>query len=78
MGRFKNTWAGLNAGSSKFENCYQLASAGIGLGYVHQFFDSHLSYSRQITGNRGLDANGEDSEGEHRKHQLWLQVSTHF
>lgn len=76
--RFKNTWAGWNAGNPKLENCYQLASAGVGLGYVHQLFDARLSYARQISGNRGLDANGEDSEGEHRKHQLWLQISTLF
>jgi hemolysin activation/secretion protein len=76
--RFKNTWAGWNAGNPQLENCYQLASAGFGLGFVNQLFDARLSYSRQITGNRGLDANNEDSEGEHRKHQLWLQVSTNF
>ena len=76
--QFKNTWAGWNAGNPKLENCYQLASAGVGLGYVHQLFDSRLSFSRQITGNQGLAANGDDSEGEHRKHQLWLQISTHF
>ena len=76
--RFKNTWAGWNAGNPQLENCYQLASAGLGLDFASQLFDARLSYSRQITGNRGLDANGEDSESEHRKHQLWLQVSTHF
>ena len=76
--QFKNTWAGLGAGNPKFENCYQLASAGFGLGYAHQLFDAHLSYARQITGNRGLAVNGNDSEGEHRKHQLWLQLSTNF
>ena len=76
--QFKNTWAGLGAGNPKFENCYQLASAGFGLGYAHQLFDARLSYARQISGNRGLAANGNDSEGEHRKHQLWLQLSTNF
>lgn len=76
--QFTNTWTGWNAGNPKLENCYQLASAGVGLGYVHQLFDANLSYARQISGNRGLDANGEDSEGEHRKHQLWLQISTNF
>ena len=76
--RFKSTWAGWNAGNPKLENCYQLASAGLGLGFASQLFDARLSYARQITGNRGLDTNGEDSESEHRKHQLWLQVSTHF
>ena len=76
--QFKNTWAGWNAGNPKLENCYQLASAGVGLGYAHQLFDARLSYARQITSNRGADSNGNDSEGENRKHQLWLQVSTHF
>ena len=76
--QFKNTWTGWNAGNPKLENCYQLASAGFGLSYAHQLFDARLSYSRQITGNRGSDANGDDSEGEHRKHQLWLQVGTRF
>ena len=76
--QFKNTWAGLKAGNSKFENCYQLASAGFGLAYTHQLFDARLSYAKQITGNDGLSVNNEDSEGEHRKHQLWLQVSTNF
>ena len=76
--QFKNTWDGLGAGNPKFENCYQLASAGFGLGYAHQLFDARLSYARQITGNRGLAVNGDDSEGEHRKHQLWLQLSTNF
>ena len=67
-----------NAGNPKLENCYQLTSAGFGLGYLHQLFDARLSYAKQITGNRGLAANSDDSEGEHRKHQLWLQVSTNF
>lgn len=62
--------------NKKLENCYQLASAGFGLGYVNQLYDARLSYARQINGNRGLAAN--DSVGEHRKHQLWLQVSTNF
>ncbi len=74
--QFKITWAGLNAGNAQFENCCQLASTG--LGYAHQQFDARLSYAGQITGNHGLDANNEDSEGEHRKHQLWLLVSTNF
>ena len=76
--RFKNTWAGWSVGNPQLENCYQLASAGFGLGFANQLLDARLSYSRQITGNRGLDSNNEDSEGEHRKHQLWLQVSTQF
>jgi hemolysin activation/secretion protein len=76
--QFKNTWAGWNAGNPKLENCYQLASVGFGLGYAHQLFDARLSYGRQITGNRGLDANDNDSEGKSRKHQLWLQISSNF
>ena len=76
--QFKNTWAGSSSGNPKFENCYQLASAAFGLGYAHQLFGARLSYARQITGNNGLGANNEDSEGEHRKHQLWLQVSANF
>jgi hypothetical protein len=57
---------------------YLLASAGLGLGYAYQLFAARLSDSSQTTGNHGLDANGDDSEGENRKHPLWLQVSTHF
>ena len=74
----KGTWQNLECRQPKLENCYQLASAGFGLGYLHQLFDARLSYAKQITGNRGLAANSDDSEGEHRKHQLWLQVSTNF
>jgi hemolysin activation/secretion protein len=76
--QFKNTWAGWDAGNPKLENCYQLASAGFGLGYTNQYLDGRLSYGRQITGNRGLDSNGNDSEGESNKHQVWLQISTNF
>ncbi len=76
--QFKNTWAGWNAGNPKLENCYQLASAGFGLGYVNQYLDAKLSYGRSITGNRGLDNNGRDSEGENNKHQVWMQVTTRF
>ena len=64
--------------TQKLQNCYQLASAGFGLGYTNQYVDSRLSYGRQITGNRGLDSNGNNSEGESKKHQLWLQVTTNF
>lgn len=76
--QFKNTWANWDAGNQKLQNCYQLASAGFGLGYTNQYVDSRLSYGRQITGNRGLDSNGNNSEGESKKHQLWLQVTTNF
>jgi hemolysin activation/secretion protein len=76
--RFKNTWVGWDAGNPRLENCYQLASAGFGLGYTNQYLDGRLSYGRQITGNRGLDSNGEDSEGESNKHQVWLQITTNF
>lgn len=76
--QFKNTWTGWDAGNPKLQNCYQLASVGFGLSYTHQLFDARLSYGRQITGNRGLDSNGNDSEGESRKHQVWLQLSSNF
>ncbi|MES2637456.1 MAG: ShlB/FhaC/HecB family hemolysin secretion/activation protein [Pseudomonadota bacterium] len=76
--QFKNTWTGWNAGNPKLENCYQLASVGFGLGYANQYLDAKLSYGRQITSNRGLDSNGNDTEGENSKHQLWLQVGTSF
>ena len=76
--QFKNTWTNWNAGNPKLQNCYQLASAGFGLGYTNQYVDSRLSYGRQITGNRGLDSNGNDSEGKSKKHQVWLQITTNF
>ena len=66
--QYKNTWAGWDVGNPKLQNCYQLASAGFGLGYTNQYVDGRLSYGRQITGNRGLDSNGNDSEGEIKKH----------
>lgn len=76
--QFKNTWAGWDAGNPKLQNCYQLASLGVGAGYTSQYFDGRISYGRQITGNRGLDSNGNDSEGESNKHQVWLQITTNF
>ena len=76
--QFKNTWAGWNAGNAKLQNCYQLASAGVGLGYSNQHMDAKLSYGRQISDNRGLDSNGNDSEGENNKHELWLQIMANF
>lgn len=76
--QYKNTWAGWDVGNPKLQNCYQLASAGFGLGYTNQYVDGRLSYGRQITGNRGLDSNGHDSEGESKKHQVWLQITTNF
>ena len=76
--QFKNTWAGWDAGNAKLKNCYQLASVGFGLGYSNQHLDAKLSYGRQITGSRGLDSNGNDSEGENNKHQLWLQIMANF
>lgn len=76
--QFKNTWAGWNAGNTKLENCYRLANIGFGLGYTNQYLDAKLSYGRQITSNRGLDVNGRDTEGEGRKHQLWLQIGSNF
>ena len=76
--QFKNTWASRDAGNPKLQNCYQLASVGFGAGYTSQYFDGRLSYGRQITGNRGLDSNGNDSEGENDKHQVWLQITTNF
>ena len=76
--QFKDTWTGWNAGNSKLKNCYQLASVGLGLDYSNQYLDAKLSYGRQITGNRGLDSNGNDSEGEDNKHQVWLQIMTNF
>ena len=76
--QFKNTWANWNAANPKLQNCYQLASAGFGLGYTNQYLDGRLSYGRQITGNRGVDSIGKDSEGESNKHQVWLQITTNF
>ena len=76
--QFKNTWAGWNAGNPKLQNCYQLASTGFALGFSNESFAARLAYNRQITGNRGLDANGNDSEGESSKHQLWLTVEAGF
>ncbi len=76
--QFKDTWTGWNAGNPKLQNCYQLASVGFGLGYTNQYLDAKLSYGRQISSNRGLDSNGNDSEGEDNKHQIWLQVMTNF
>lgn len=76
--QFKDTWAGWNAGNPKLKNCYQLASVGFGLGYTNQYLDAKLSYGRQITGNRGLDSNGNDTEGEDSKHQVWLQIGSNF
>lgn len=76
--QFKDTWAGWNAGNPKLENCYQLASVGLGLGYTNRYLDAKLSYGRVISSNRGLDSNGNDSEGENNKHQVWLQVMTNF
>lgn len=76
--QFKDKFPGFDAGNPKFKNCYQLASVGFGLGYTNQYLDAKLSYGRQITGNRGLDSNGNDTEGEDNKHQLWLQVATSF
>ncbi len=76
--QFKDTWAGWNAGNPKLQNCYQLASVGLGLGYTNQYLDAKLSYGRQISSNRGLDSNGNDSEGENNKHQVWLQIMTNF
>ena len=76
--QFKNTWAGWDAGNAKLKNCYQLASVGFGLGYSNQHLDAKLSYGRQISANRGLDSNGNDSEGENNKHQLWLQIMANF
>ncbi|MGB2831755.1 MAG: ShlB/FhaC/HecB family hemolysin secretion/activation protein [Methylotenera sp.] len=75
---YKNTWVGWNAGNSNLHNCYQLASAGLGINFTNQYVDAKLSYARQLSGNRGLDANGKDSEGESNKNQLWLQISTGF
>lgn len=76
--QFKNTWAGWDAGNPKLQNCYQLASTGFALGFSNKSFAARLAYNRQITGNRGLDANGNDSEGESSKHQLWLTVEAGF
>lgn len=76
--QYKDTWANWDAGNPKLQNCYQLASLGVGAGYTNQYLDGRLSYGRQITGNRGLDSNGRDSEGESKKHQVWLQITTHF
>lgn len=76
--QFKNTFAGFNAGNPKLENCYQLASVGFGLGYTNQYLDAKLSYGRRVSSNRGLDSNGNDSEGEDNKHQVWLQIMTQF
>ncbi len=76
--QLKNTFTGFNAGNPKLENCYQLASVGFGVGYTNQYLDAKLSYGRQISGNRGLDSNGNDSEGEDTKHQVWLQIMTQF
>ncbi len=76
--QLKNTFTGFNAGNPRSKNCYQLASVGLGLGYTNQYLDAKLSYGRQISGNRGLDSNGNDSEGEDNKHQVWLQIMTSF
>ena len=76
--QYKNTWAGWNAANPNQENCYQLASMGVGLGYTNQYIDGRLIYGRRITGNRGADSLGNDSEGENSKQQLWLQVGTRF
>ena len=76
--QYKNTWAGWDAGNPKLQNCYQLASAGFGLGYTNQYLDGRLNYGRQITGNRGRDSNDNDSGGKSKKHQVWLQVTTNF
>ena len=76
--QFKDTWAGWNASNPKLKNCYQLASIGFGFGYTNQYLDAKLSYGRQITGNRGLDSNGNNTEGEDSKHQVWLQIGSHF
>jgi len=76
--QFKNTWAGWDAGNAKLKNCYQLASVGLGVGYSNQHLDAKLSYGRQISANRGLDSNGNDSEGENNKHQVWLQIMANF
>ncbi len=76
--QFKNTWAGWNAGNPKLQNCYQLASVGLGVGYSNRNLDAKLSYGRQISSNRGLDSNGNDSEGENNKHQVWLQIMANF
>ena len=76
--QYKNTWAGWNAANPNLRNCYQLASIGFGVGYSNPYLDGRLSYSRQISGNPGLDSNGNDVEGENRKQQLWLQLGTNF
>lgn len=74
----KNTWAGWNSSNPNQPNCYQLASLGAGLGYTTQKIDTRLSYGRKISGNRGLDRLGNDTEGENAKHQLWLQITANF
>ncbi len=76
--QYKNTWTGWNAANPNLRNCYQLASAGFGVGYSNPYLDGRLSYSRQISSNLGLDSNGNDVEGEKRKQQLWLQLGTNF
>lgn len=76
--QYKDTWTNWDAGNPKLQNCYQLASLGFGLGYTNQYLDGRLSYGRQITGNRGVDSNGNDSEGESKNHQVWLQITTNF
>ena len=76
--QYKDTWTNWDAGNPKLQNCYQLASAGFGLGYTNQYIEGRLSYGRQVTGNRGVDSNGNDSEGENKKHQVWLQITTNF
>jgi hemolysin activation/secretion protein len=76
--QYKNTWAGWNAANPNLRNCYQLASVGFAIGYSNRYLDGRLSYGRQISGNPGLDNIGNDVEGENRKQQLWLQLSTNY
>lgn len=76
--QYKHTWVGWNASNPNLKNCYQLASLGFGVAYSNPYLDARLSYGKQITDNRGLDSRGNDAEGESRKQQLWLQLSSSF
>lgn len=57
---------------------FKLARVGFKLGYTNRYLDAKLSYGLQVTGNRGLDSNGNDAEGEESKHQIWLQIDSLF
>jgi hemolysin activation/secretion protein len=69
----KNLWA--NALPAGQPNRYSLRSAGLGVSYSGKGTQVSLQWARGLGRNPAQTAAGLNSDGRHRKSQLWLSTS---